>query len=523
MFATVTDAGGRLVSDLKQTDFQIFDDGKRQPITLFSAEIQPVTVVVMLDRSGSLAQESDWVREAAGEFIKRLLPADRARIGNFSNEIRISPPSFTNDHAALTRVLRDDLQSVGPSPVWTAVDRSITALLPERGRRVVLLFSDGVDAPMRSQVKTDVKDVMYRAQYDEIMVYAIGVPTQQVSTQSTIHADRSGRLTPTTVYTSKRGKPDPNLRLLAGESGGGYFFELDPHGEPVDPLREGRRRTASSVLDRLRGRSARPQGAQIGGQGAAFGPDRAGTKELRRRSPEVGTGYTRTNSAATTTASSNRPVAISAVLGEIPVRSSFKTTPHNVRLHFPHPAPLVLLTYTCGERLVLHQPASWSIRDNFFTILHMSMNRRHFLELTAVGGGALAASCSVTSSGDGGLGAVSVGVDVPAAPLPPAIAALKPMTAGVVPISDDERRARIAKAQKLMAEQKLDAIFMEGTTSMFYFANMRWGQSERTFGLVIPAEGEVAYVCPGFEEDRARELITFGKEVRVWQEEESQY
>jgi len=89
------------------------------------------------------------------------------------------------------------------------------------------LFSDGVDAPLRSQIKTDVKDVMYRAQYDEIMVYAIGVPPQEVSTQSTIHVDRSGRLTPSTVYSSKRGKPDSNLKLLASESGGGYF-ELDP-------------------------------------------------------------------------------------------------------------------------------------------------------------------------------------------------------------------------------------------------------------------------------------------------------
>ena len=97
------------------------------------------------------------------------------------------------------------------------------------------------------------------------------------------------------------------------------------------------------------------------------------------------------------------------------------------------------------------------------------------------------------------------------------------MTAGIVPIHDDERRARIAKAQKLMHEQKHDAIFMEGTASMFYFANMRWGQSERTFGLVIPAKGEVAYVCPGFEEDRARELIKFGNDVRVWQEDESPY
>jgi Xaa-Pro dipeptidase len=109
--------------------------------------------------------------------------------------------------------------------------------------------------------------------------------------------------------------------------------------------------------------------------------------------------------------------------------------------------------------------------------------------------------------------------------LPAAIQALTPMTAGIVPIADDERRARIAKAQRLMEEQKIDAIFMEGGTSCFYFVGMRWGQSERTFGVVIPAKGPIAYVCPGFEDDRARELIkpAFGNEVRVWQEEESPY
>ena len=99
------------------------------------------------------------------------------------------------------------------------------------------------------------------------------------------------------------------------------------------------------------------------------------------------------------------------------------------------------------------------------------------------------------------------------------------MKDGVVPISEDERKARIAKAQKLMAEQKLDAIFMEGTTSCFYYTGMRWGQSERTFGVIIPANGAIAYVCPGFEEDRVREQLkpAFGDEVRVWQEDESPY
>ena len=77
--------------------------------------------------------------------------------------------------------------------------------------------------------------------------------------------------------------------------------------------------------------------------------------------------------------------------------------------------------------------------------------------------------------------------------------------------------------QRLMAEQKIDAVFMEGTASCFYFANMRWGQSERTFGVVIPAKGDLAYVCPKFEEERARELIKFGNDVRTWEEHESPY
>lgn len=109
--------------------------------------------------------------------------------------------------------------------------------------------------------------------------------------------------------------------------------------------------------------------------------------------------------------------------------------------------------------------------------------------------------------------------------LPPSIRNLQPTTDDVVPISVDERKQRIAKAQELMAREKMDAIFMEGTTTCFYFTGMRWGQSERTFGVVIPAKGEIAYVCPKFEDDRAKELIitAFGSELRCWEEHESPY
>jgi Xaa-Pro dipeptidase len=97
--------------------------------------------------------------------------------------------------------------------------------------------------------------------------------------------------------------------------------------------------------------------------------------------------------------------------------------------------------------------------------------------------------------------------------------------AKVIPISVAERKARIAKAQALMSKEKMDAIFLEGTTSCFYFTGMRWGQSERTFGVVIPAKGDIIYICPKFEEDRAKELINtaFGSEIRCWEEHESPY
>jgi Xaa-Pro dipeptidase len=106
---------------------------------------------------------------------------------------------------------------------------------------------------------------------------------------------------------------------------------------------------------------------------------------------------------------------------------------------------------------------------------------------------------------------------------PEAIRALTPMRDGIVPIADDERRARIAKAQKLMAEQKIDAIFMEGTASCFYFADMRWGQSERTFGVVIrPRASRIRRARSSKKTGRAR-LIKFGNDVRTWEEHESPY
>jgi Xaa-Pro dipeptidase len=92
-----------------------------------------------------------------------------------------------------------------------------------------------------------------------------------------------------------------------------------------------------------------------------------------------------------------------------------------------------------------------------------------------------------------------------------------------VSITDAERLARIEKARRLMRDNGIDAIVLEGGTSMFYYTGVRWGNSERTFAVVIPAKGELAWVTPGFEEERARELIPHPVDVRAWQEDESPY
>ncbi len=101
------------------------------------------------------------------------------------------------------------------------------------------------------------------------------------------------------------------------------------------------------------------------------------------------------------------------------------------------------------------------------------------------------------------------------------IARLKPMTSGIARITDEERTARHERARRLMTEGGLDAILVEGGTSLEYFTGVNWWLSERTFVWILPARGEMAWVCPKFEEDRALELIRFGRDIRTWEEDES--
>ena len=228
VYATVTDAGGRLVPDLTQDDFEIYDNGKLQPVSVFASDLQPITIVVMLDRSGSMRANNRLV-EAAGEaFVERLLPADKARIGSFAARIQVDPRDFTSDKDEMLRILRTELQPDGPTPLWNAVNVGMTALLRQEGRRVVLVFTDGVDQPMNfSTHNVSLHDAMSRAQEEDVMVYAIGLES---------HVPYGGRRAPMGGgyggyggFHGRQGgamvsqKPDEGLAKIALETGGGYF------------------------------------------------------------------------------------------------------------------------------------------------------------------------------------------------------------------------------------------------------------------------------------------------------------
>jgi len=202
LYVTVTDETKRLVPNLTQDDFEIYDDKKKVDITLFDNEVRPITVAVMLDTSASMTLSLDLLKAAAEQFVIRLLPDDRAKVGAFNDKIQLLPGSFIGDRDELISILKNDLQFGNPTRLWDAVGASLDSLEGIDGRRVVLVFTDGDDTG--SQMSRG--DALKAAQRQESMVYAIGLQSDYFNGQYRV-----------------RTKPDRGLKGLAEETGGGYF------------------------------------------------------------------------------------------------------------------------------------------------------------------------------------------------------------------------------------------------------------------------------------------------------------
>jgi Ca-activated chloride channel family protein len=200
LFVTVADTQKRLVPNLTQADFDIFDNDKPQQIVYFDSSIHPISVIVMLDTSGSMTLTIDLLKRAAEQFLIRLLPEDKGRVGAFNDKVQMSS-RFTNDRDELVSSARD-LDYGNGTRLWDAVAAALDELKNIEGRRVILVFTDGDDTAS----KTGLGNVIERARAEETMVYAIGLESNYFNGQRMV-----------------KSKPDRGLKRLADETGGGYF------------------------------------------------------------------------------------------------------------------------------------------------------------------------------------------------------------------------------------------------------------------------------------------------------------
>jgi len=219
VFVTVTDGDGRLVTTLQREAFEVRDDGKPQPITLFDNTPQPIRLVVMLDVSGSMQGNLPLLRASADQLFARLRPDDVVRVGAFGREITISP-SFTRNVNELRSALPTMIAPDAPTPLWRALEKALQAFDKESDQRpVIIVLSDGKDSGIFDFKETPISqaEIIDRARLDSVMIYAIGMRSR--GSQRMPPGAGPGGLQAMMMADM----PDPGLARVAQETGGGYL------------------------------------------------------------------------------------------------------------------------------------------------------------------------------------------------------------------------------------------------------------------------------------------------------------
>ena len=220
VFVTALDKNERLATGLARDVFEVRDNGRPQPITVFDNSPQPIRLVVMLDVSGSMERNLNLLRASTMEMFNRLGPDDAVKVGTFGKDIAISP-EFSNDVSTLRRAVPTEIDPSAPTPLWRSMDQAMSAFDPKDDRRhVVLVLSDGKDTPTFSKKFYTQLEIIDRAIAEEVMIYAIGL-------QSRTSAPTMPGPGQNPMQYLTQDWPDPGLGKAAVETGGGYF-ELSP-------------------------------------------------------------------------------------------------------------------------------------------------------------------------------------------------------------------------------------------------------------------------------------------------------
>jgi Ca-activated chloride channel family protein len=168
VYATVTDARGEPVTGLGQDDFEVYEDGRRQEVTAFAAGEVPLTVVVGVDRSWSMAGEPLQLSTRATEaFLGALDPGDRSMVVAIGSDVEVIAP-LSRDREAQRRAVAG-LEPWSTTALHDAIVGALDRLETEPGRRALVVFSDGVDR----YSQTSAAQVLDRARDSQVLVYPI--------------------------------------------------------------------------------------------------------------------------------------------------------------------------------------------------------------------------------------------------------------------------------------------------------------------------------------------------------------
>jgi VWFA-related protein len=209
---SVMDRNGRFIPDLRQQDFQIYEDGVQQQVAYFASVEKPFTVALVIDTSASTQFRLEEIQDAAIAFVNQLRPDDRVIVVSFDEDIRVLAEA-TNDRYALRDAIRRT-HTGGNTKLYDAIDLVINQRLNRvDGRKAVVLFTDGVDtASKHATYQSNIQD----AEELDALIYPV-----QYDTYDSVAGNGGGTSWPSPGRTSRRNNTGILIDILGGIMNGG--------------------------------------------------------------------------------------------------------------------------------------------------------------------------------------------------------------------------------------------------------------------------------------------------------------
>ena len=172
---TVADKSGKLIPNLPQTAFKVYENGAEQPIKSFHREDVPVSLGIIIDNSGSMRDKRVKVETASADLVKASNPQDQVFVVNFNDEAYLDVP-FTNDIKKLEQGLAR-IDSRGGTAMRDAISMSIDYMKEngKKDKKVLLVVTDGNDTASTGTLEK----LVAKAQKSEVLIYAIGLLNEE--------------------------------------------------------------------------------------------------------------------------------------------------------------------------------------------------------------------------------------------------------------------------------------------------------------------------------------------------------